>query len=97
MNRNSIVDKIREISQVLPCSPQEKERISDLAIEISRTYLESLPRDEERYIVDVALSSVYLSSNNVGCRFSYSEISKNSGYSLSSWPRIVKDIRAREK
>jgi len=97
MHLHPVAHKIKEISHVLPCSQTDKDRIREMAIDISREYLDSLPEAEVRYPVDIALSSVYISSNNLGCRFSYSDISKNTGYSLTSWPRIVKDIQKREK
>ena len=87
--------KINDITHVLPCSQEKKKEINKMAVEISKQYLKKLSRNEERYVLDVALSSVYLSSNRIGCNFSYTDISKNTGYPLVSWTRIVKDIQSK--
>ena len=88
-----VAHKILDITHVLPCSQDERKEIKEMAIKISKRYLDELSTEDARYVIDVALSSVYLSSKRVGCHFSFSDLSKETGYSLISWTRIVKDMQ----
>lgn len=90
-----VAHKILDITHVLPCSQDEKKEITEMAIQISKKYLDELSTKDIRYVIDVALSSVYLSSKRVGCSYSFSDLSKETGYSLVSWTRIVKDMKSK--
>ncbi len=93
MQRSAIVHKIHDLTQVLQCSPEQKKQIASAAVELSSNYLKRLSSNDDRYVVDIALSSVYLSSNQVGCKVSLQDVSKQTGHSLFSWTRIVKDMQ----
>ena len=90
-----VANKILDITHVLSCSQSEKNEITDMAIEISKKYLDELSTEDIRYVIDVALSSVYLSSKKVGCHYSFSDLANRTGYSLISWTRIVKDMQSK--
>ena len=97
MQMYAVAHKINDISNVLPCSLEEQSEIKELAFQKTKEYLLKLKKTEERFPLDVALSTVYLSSNEIGCRITYSELSKNTGYPLSTWTKIVQDIIVRTR
>jgi len=92
---SSIEQQIEFISQELPFDPQTKKKIRNLAMSFARSYLSKLKDDEERFPIDIALSAIYISSNELGKPISQYEIAKKTGFDLVRWPCIVSDMNAR--
>ena len=95
MKQHLISNQIGTVAEMLPFSSDENHRIKDKAIELSKEYLKRLQQGEIRISRDVVLSSIYLSSYELGNHISQYEIAKITGHSLSSWPRIVIDMDKR--
>jgi len=92
---SSIEEQIDFISQELPFDSKTKKEIRKLAIRFARSYLNKLEEDEERFAKDIALSAIYISSNELGKPISQYEIAKNTGFDLVRWPCIVSDMNKR--
>ena len=92
---SSIKEQIEFISQELPFDSQTKKEIGKLAITFARSYLSKLKEDEERFPKDIALSAIYISSNEIGKPISQYEIAKMTGFDLVRWPCIVSDMNKR--
>ena len=92
---SSIEEQIEFISQGLPFDPQTKKEIKKLAIDFAHSYLSKLKEHEERFPTDIALSAIYISSNELGKAISQYEIAKMSGFDLVRWPCIVSDMNRR--
>ena len=90
-----IEEQIEFISQELPFDSQTKKEIRKLAINFAHYYLSKLKEDEERFPTDIALSAIYISSNELGKSISQYEVAKISGFDLVRWPCIVSDMNKR--
>lgn len=90
-----IVEQIKFVSQKLPFDSQSKKDIQEYAINLARSYIRKLKDDEERFPTDIALSAVYISSNELGKPISQYEVAKSAGFDLVRWPCIVSDMNKR--
>lgn len=95
MKQYLVDSRIETIAEMLPFSHEDNHRIKEKAIELSKEYLKHLSEGEIRISRDIILSSIYLSSREIGNHISQYEIATITGHSLSSWPRIVVDMDKR--
>jgi len=90
-----IEEQIEFISRELPFDFQTKKEIRKLAISFAHSYLDKLKEDEKRFPRDIALSAIYISSNELGKPISQHEVARISGFDLVRWPCVVSDMNRR--
>jgi hypothetical protein len=88
----NVKEWIEYVTHSLPLKEREKEIVQTKAIELASIYLNSLSDQDERRPLDIALSTIYLSCQEVGMPLSQYRIARSSERGLIGWPCIVLDI-----
>lgn len=91
-----VTERVKEwiefVTHSLPLKEKEKEIVQTRAIELANNYMNSLSDQDERLPSDIALSTIYLSCQEVGMPLSQYRIARSSERGLIGWPCIVLDI-----